>query len=150
MKSSFTLVANDYARGAAILFSYLQLALFLIFAACLGSARIGLQLRNARSWDAIVKRLLVRLDLDPKSADTAAKMDERFTNDAIEQRAGTVGGRRMLFHAAGAMMEMADYAERNGGGAARPAAENLRDHAMAIRTMTVKDFVRPSTRRREK
>lgn len=121
-----------------------------MIAAYLGSARIGLQLRNARSWDAIVKKLLVRLDLDPKGADTAAKMDERFSNQAIEQRAGSIRGRRMLFRGAGAMVEMADYAERNGGIAIRAAAANLRGHATAIRIVTAKDFVRPSMQRRAK
>jgi hypothetical protein len=113
-----------------------------VVAVYLGSAKIGLHLRNRRSWDAIVRRLLVRVELDPKSADIAAKLDERFTNKAIEQRAGSVQGRRLLFRAAGAMMEMADYAERNGGAAITPAAANLRGHAMSIRIATAKDFVR--------
>lgn len=53
----------------------------------------------------------------------------------------------MLFRAAGAMMEMADYAERNGGEAIRPVAANLRSHATAIRIVTARDFVRPSMQR---
>lgn len=148
MKSGFTLAANYQVRGAAILFSYLHLGFFLIIAAYLGSARIGLHLRNARSWNEIVNRL--RADAGAQSADIAAEMDRRFTNQTIEQRVGSVRGRRLLFRAAGVMIEMADYAERNGGVTIRPAAANLRGHAMAVRIATAKDIVRPSIQRRAK
>ena len=95
------------------------------------------------------------MDLDRQSADIAehersGAEHERSGKDAIEQRAGNARGRRTLFGAAGAMMEMADYAERNGGAETAPAAANLRGDATAIRIATAKDFVRRLMGRRAK
>ena len=43
-----------------------------------------------------------------------------------------------MFREAGVMLEMADYAERNGGAEVAPLVARLRSHAMAIRVETLK------------
>jgi hypothetical protein len=148
VKSECTLVADYSPRGAAILFSYVQLAVWLAITAYLCFARIAFQRRRARSWNELVKRL--RAGAGDESADAAAEMDRRFTSEAIARRVGDARGRRSMFRHAGAMMEMADYAERNGGAASAPAAANLRSHATAIRIATVRDFLRIPIQQRAK
>jgi hypothetical protein len=53
-----------------------------------------------------------------------------------------------MFREAGTMMEMADYAERNGGSEAAPVAANVRSHAAAVRLAAVKSLLRFGTRRK--
>lgn len=130
------------ARGAAILFLSLQLAVFFAIAAYLSHCRAGLQRRNARSWDAIVRLLLAGSSGDGASVNFAVEIDRRFTNQSIEQRVGSPRGRRTMFRDAGVMMEMADYAERNGGERQALFVTALRRHALAIRIGTLRDFVR--------
>ena len=128
--------------GPAILPSFLQFAAFLAIVVHLCSARAGFQRRNARSWGAILKRLRGGAGAALESSAIAAKSEDRSTAEAIAQRVHGRRGRRMMFHRAGAMMEMADYAERNGGQAIDPLVnEDLSgNHAAAIRIATAKDF----------
>jgi hypothetical protein len=76
------------------------------------------------------------------SADLAAEMDRYFTREEIAKRAQTKHGRRTMFHEAGVMLEMADYAEQNGGAEVAPLVARLRSHAMAIRMGTAKSLAR--------
>jgi hypothetical protein len=46
-----------------------------------------------------------------------------------------------MFHDAGVMLEMAEYAERNGGPEVASLVASLRDHALAIRLATAKSAV---------
>ena len=75
------------------------------------------------------------------SAQAAEELDRSFSKEVIDRRAGSREGRREMFQGAGAMMEMADYAERNGDKEVAPLIANLRSHAMAIRIETAKDVV---------
>jgi hypothetical protein len=77
-------------------------------------------------------------------------MDRRFTGDAIARLVSDGRGRRRMFRDAGAMMEMADYAERNGDAANAPVVANLRSHAMAIRVATMRDAFPLAARSRMK
>jgi hypothetical protein len=82
-----------------------------------------------------------------KSSEVAADLDKSFTNEAIERRARSAQGRREMYRNAGAMMEMADYAERSSEEATAPAVASLRSHAVAIRTATAKDAARIPTQK---
>jgi len=77
------------------------------------------------------------------SADLAAEMDRHFTSEEIARRALTAQGRRTMFREAGVMLEMADYAERNGGAEVAPLVARLRSHALTIRMGTLKKRVGP-------
>ncbi len=138
-----SLFADLKVRGPTILDSYLQIALFVSVAVYLGQWSAGLHRRNARSWDALVARLGLNLREGGSSADLAAEMDRHFTSEEIAQRALTAQGRRAMFREAGVMLEMADYAERNGGAEIAPLVARLRSHALAIRMGTLKKRVGP-------
>jgi hypothetical protein len=69
-------------------------------------------------------------------------MDRYFTSEEIAKRAQTTSGRRTMFHEAGVMLEMADYAERHGGSEVAPLVARLRSHAMAIRVKTLKAWMK--------
>ena len=115
---------------------------FVLVAGYLGSRRAELHRRGRRSWDAIVRKLLPGRSESATSAEAAADLDKSYTNGTIERRAGSRRGRREMFLEAGAMMEMADYAERNGGNDAAAPVASLRSHALAIRVGVVKRMLR--------
>jgi hypothetical protein len=138
-----TLFAELQVRGPTILDSYLQIALFISIAVYLGQWSAGLYRRNARSWDAMVARLRLNFSKGGSSADLAAEMDRHFTSEEIARRALTAQGRRTMFREAGVMLEMADYAERNGGAEVAPLVARLRSHALTIRMGTLKKRVGP-------
>ena len=142
-KSVRTLFAELQVRGPTILDSYLQIALFISIAVYLGQWIAALYRRNARSWDAMVARLRLNFSKGGSSADLAAEMDRYFTSEEIARRALTAQGRRTMFREAGLMLEMADYAERNGGAEIAPLVARLRSHALAIRMGTLKKRVGP-------
>jgi hypothetical protein len=108
---------------------------------------LELHQRNRRSWGAIVEKLRPGLGKAAKSAEVAADLDKSFTNEAIERRARSAQGRREMYRGAGAMMEMADYAEQNGGAETGPVVGSLRSHALAIRMATAKDAIRIPTQK---
>jgi hypothetical protein len=97
--------------------------------------------RNARRWDAMVAKLRFSFSSGESSADLAAEMDRYFTGEEIAKRAQTIHGRRTMFREAGVMLEMADYAERNGGAEAASLVASLRSHALAIRMGTAKSLL---------
>jgi hypothetical protein len=136
-----TLFAELQVRGPTILDSYLQIALFVSVAVYLGQWSAGLYRRNARSWDAMVARLRLSFSNGGSSAHLAAEMDRYFTSEEIAKRALTAEGRQRMFREAGVMLEMADYAERNGGSEAVPLVARLRSHALAIRMGTLRKRV---------
>ena len=86
----------------------------------------------------MVARLRSSFSTCESTADLAAEMDRYFTSEVIARRAQTRRGRRTMFREAGVMLEMADYAERNGGAEVAPLVARLRSHAMAIRVETLK------------
>ena len=113
----------------------------MLVAAYLLSRRVELLRRGRRSWEAIVEKLRPGLS-NGTDAEAAADLDKRFTSGMIERRAMTAQGRRQMFREAGTMMEMADYAERNGDKEVAAVVASLRSHAMAMRAATVKDLLR--------
>lgn len=118
---------------------------FVLVAAYLLQRRIELRRRAQRSWIAIVERLRPGLGNAETSSQAAADLDQSFSNEAIESSVRSRKGRREIFRGAGAMMEMADYAERNGGNEVAPMVANLRSHATAIRVATANDALRIPT-----
>jgi hypothetical protein len=86
----------------------------------------------------MVARLRLSFSTGESSAGPAEEMDRYFTSEVIAKRAQTTHGRRTMFREAGVMLEMADYAERNGGAEVAPLVARLRSHAMAIRVETLK------------
>lgn len=83
-------------------------------------------------------KLLPRVSESATSAQAEADLDKSFTNGTIGRLVWSRQGGRAMFREAGAMMEMADYAERNGGKYAAAPAASLRNHALAIRVGVVK------------
>lgn len=131
--------ANSTVRGTAILYSYLQIATFVLIAFCLGHWCVVQHDRSARTWDEIVARLQPDLRKAAPGTSFAVAIDRLFSGDAIEAQAKSARGRRTMFHNAGVMLEMAEYAERNGGTETAPLIASLRSHAWAIRLATAKD-----------
>lgn len=115
---------------------------FVFTAAYLCSRRAELYRRGRRSWAAIVKKLLPGLEESATNAEAAADLDKSFTNGTIERLVWSRQGRRAMFREAGAMIEMAEYAERNGGKDAAAPAASLRSHALAIRVSVAKVLLR--------
>ena len=128
-------------KRPAILYSYLQIALFISIAIFFGQWRAELHRRNTRSWDAMVASLRTNFSPVAASEDLAAEMDRHYTSEMIAKRAASVDGRRTMCREAGVMLEMADYAERNGGAEVAPLVARLRSHALAIRLATLKSRV---------
>ncbi len=120
---------------------------FVLVFAYLVVRRVELHRRNRRSWGAIVEKLRPGLGKAAKSAEVASDMDKSFTNQAIERRARSAQSRREMYRGTGAMMEMADYAEQNGGVTTAPAVMSLRSLAVAIRIATAKDAIRIPTQK---
>src|SRR5581483_6250780 len=92
--------------------------------------RAVLQKRLRASWPAIVQKL--GIGADEIHAD-AREIDRQFSNKVVEERARSGEGRRQMFREAGVMLQMADYAERNGASTVAPVVASLRAHALAIR-----------------
>jgi hypothetical protein len=129
-RSVFALVAGCGREGTTILFSGLQVAILLMVAGYLLYRRAALQRRLRTPWRTIVKKLGISAE---ETNASVAELDKQFSNEVIEESAGTVEGRRRMFHEAGLMLEMADYAERNGSATVAPVVASLRAHAFAIR-----------------
>ena len=70
-----------------------------------------------------------------------AAIDRIFSREEIEKCAKSAHGRRTMFHEAGVMLEMADYAERNGGAEVAPLVASLRSRALGIRLAMAKSVV---------
>jgi hypothetical protein len=119
-------------------------------AAYLLQRRKALRMRNAQTWTAIVRRLLVGVRDGATSAEAAEIVDEHFTREAIAWRVSQEQGRRELFREAGVMLEMADYAEKNEIKDAGPVAANLRSHATAIRIATLQHLLRMRDKQNKK
>jgi hypothetical protein len=113
-----------------------------LIAVYLGVSAAGRRQRNARRWDAMVAKLRFNFSMCRSSADLAAEMDRYFTSEEIARRAQTAHGRRTMFREAGVMLEMADYAERNGSAEVASLVARLRSHAIAIRMGTATSLVR--------
>ncbi|HEX4285517.1 MAG TPA: hypothetical protein VHZ28_10525 [Terracidiphilus sp.] len=130
------------------MFSSLQLAILVLVAAYLLHRRAELRRRSRATWAALVEKLGSYGEVQGKGENATVDLDEHFSNEAILIRAGLAEGRQQMFHEAGVMAQMADYAERSGDVQAAPVADRLRDHAIRIRIETAKDAVQPRTWRR--
>ena len=119
--------------------------MFLVLAAgYLLLRRAELLRRRRRTWDAIVERFQPGLGA---GRNVAVELDSRFSAEEIEARAATSEGRKRMFREAGALLEMADFAEQNGAAEVAPVAANLRAHATAIRVEAAKKLLGMGGRR---
>jgi hypothetical protein len=134
--------ANSTVRGTAIPYSCVQIAIFVVTAGYLGYWAAEQRTRSARSWDEIAARLQPDLRRAALGTSLAVTVDRLFSREEIEAQARSAHGRRTMFHNAGVMLEMAEYAERYGGTEIAPLIASLRSHAWAIRLATAKSVVR--------
>jgi hypothetical protein len=91
--------------------------------------------RNVQSWDSLVSRL--RPDSSARNwAESNATQEERWN------RTGGANGLWSLYENAGVMLELADYAARNGEAVNRDLLAALRSDAMQIRAAVLMALVK--------
>jgi hypothetical protein len=98
--------------------------------------RAGVRRRNEQSWDSLVARL--RPDLSARDWKEASNV----TPEEKWNRTGGVQGLWALYVNAGVMMELADYAARNGDMVDRELLGSLRSDAMQIRLSVLMALVK--------
>jgi hypothetical protein len=99
--------------------------------------RVGQRHRNAQSWDSLVARLKPGWSARDLSVHFLSKEGLNASPGETWERMQGFRGIRAMYHNAGVMLEMADYAARNidSSGSIDPALlETLRSDAMQIRT----------------
>jgi hypothetical protein len=111
----------------------LQIAAIAVAAACLYAFRAGLRRRSVQSWDSLVARL--RLDCATRSLgdQTVWSGNLNVTPEEKWQLIQGAHGLWTMYENAGVMLEMADYAARNGNSVDLELLANLRSDAMQIR-----------------
>ncbi len=111
----------------------LQIAAIAIVAVCLHSFRTGLRHRNAQSWDSLVARL--RLDCSAHRLSDRSIWNGKLAVTPEEKWQLVRGARGLwsIYENASVMLEMADYAARNGDSVDREMLAALRSDAMQIR-----------------
>lgn len=95
--------------------------------------RAGMRRRNARSWESLIERLQPDLD---RRALRAYRLWQNGQNVSPEEKWNSIGGAQGLwaiYQNARVMMEMADYAARNGGPVDPELLAALRRDALQIR-----------------
>jgi hypothetical protein len=99
----------------------------------LGSWRVGVRRRNAQSWDSLLARL--QPDLSARAFSDHSLWQEGLcaTPEDVWQRLEGPKGLCAIYKNTGVMLEMADYAARNGGSVDRELLSALISDAMHIR-----------------
>ncbi len=103
--------------------------------------RAGLRRRNARSWESLVARLQPGWSARELSVHFLQKEGLNTTPAETWERIQGYRGMRAMYHNAGVMLEMADFAGRNsdtGDSIDRVLLETLRNDAMQIRLGALK------------
>jgi hypothetical protein len=115
----------------------LQIAAIAPVAICLVRWRFGQRRLNAQSWDSLVARLEPDWSARDLSIHFLSKEGLNTTPGETWERIHGFRGIRAMYHNAGVMLEMADYAARNiesSDSIDRVLLETLRSDAMQIRT----------------
>jgi len=124
-------------QGLPMILSLLQIAAVASVAFYLVQWRIGVQRRNAQTWESLLARL--------RSDWSARDLSEHFlwkeglsaTPDDAWQRIEGPKGLWVMYQNAQVMLEMADYAARNGDRVDRLLVETLRSDAFQIRFLVL-------------
>lgn len=97
-----------------MILAVIQFAAVALIALYLGWLRVGAQRRNKRSWESLIGRL--RNDWNARELSTRFPWKEGLnaSPDEIWTRIGGAHGLRAMYQNATVMLEMADYAARNG------------------------------------
>jgi hypothetical protein len=120
-----------------IMLPILQIAAIVPVAIFLTRWRSGLRRRNTQSWDSLVTRLQPGWSARDLSVHFLSKEGLNTTPGETWERMHGFQGIRAMYHNAGVMLEMADYAAQNSDPNApidRMLLETLRSDAMQIRT----------------
>ena len=115
----------------------LQIAAIAPVAIYLGRWRAGLRRRNTQNWDSLVARLQPDWSARELSVHFLSKEGLNTAPGETWERMHGFRGIRAMYHNAGVMLEMADYAARNSelsDSNDQVLLETLRDDAMQIRT----------------
>jgi hypothetical protein len=110
-----------------MLFILLQVVAVAAVAVFLRQWRAAVRRRNEQTWDSLVSRLRPDLSARDWKEVSNASPEEKWN------RTGGATGLWALYQNAGVMLELADYAVRNGDTVNREMLQSLRSDAMQIR-----------------
>src|SRR5208337_5199855 len=121
-----------------MLMTVLQIAIVPAVAIYLGRMRVNMRRRNTQSWESIVARL--RKDWSGRSLSDHYLWKEGLSISPEEawERIKGASGLWAMYHNAGVMVEMADYAARNSATIDQEIVVNLRNDAVQIRARVLK------------
>jgi hypothetical protein len=114
-----------------MIFILLSIAALAVY---LGSRRANSRRRNAQTWDSLVGQLR----LDWSASGLSRNEGIKTTPQDAWQRMEGPKGLCVMFQNARVMLEMADYAARNGDAVDRKLLETLRSDAMHIRVYVLR------------
>jgi len=116
-----------------MIFTLIQIALFIAVSVCFVRWRQGLRRRNAQTWDSLLGKL--RTDWSAREICDQFLWKEGLNATAEDawRRMEGPKGLWVMYQNAKVMMEMADFAARNGADVDRLLLETLRSDAMQIR-----------------
>jgi hypothetical protein len=129
---------SSLAQGREMIITVLQIAVVPAVALYLGRMRMNLHRRNTQTWESILARL--RKDWSGRTLSDHYLWKEGLSiapEEAWERMKG-VRGLWAMYHNAGVMVEMADYAARNAVTIDHEIVLNLRNDAIQIRARVLK------------
>lgn len=116
-----------------MILNVLQIASVAVAAICLYGFRAGLRRRNAQSWDSLVAKLQLNGSTHRLGDRSVWNGDMNVTPAETWQLIRGAQGLWTMFENASVMLEMANYAARNGDRVDRELLVTLRRDAMQIR-----------------
>lgn len=116
-----------------MILTFLQFAAFVVVAISLIRWRVCLSRRNSESWDSLLARLKPGWSAHNLSDDFLVKEGLSAPPEEIWELMQGARGLWAMYRNAGVMLEMADYAERNGAFSNSELTASLRGDAMQIR-----------------
>jgi len=119
----------------------LQIALVLLPTAYLVARRRRIKLQNAASWESLIAQLRTDWSARDLCDQFLWKEEVTVTPEDAWKRMGGPQGLWAMFQNAGVMLQMANFADRNGGQVDRLTLETLRSDAMQIRLLVLMALV---------
>jgi hypothetical protein len=116
----------------------LQIAVVPAVALYLGRMRVNMHRRNTQSWESILGRLRSGWSARSLSDHYLWKEGLSIAPEEVWERLQGVRGLWAMYHNAGVMVEMADYAARNSLTIDQEMVVNLRNDAVQIRARVLK------------
>jgi hypothetical protein len=116
----------------------LQIAAVSFVATYLGKARVAVWRRNNQSWESLIAKL--RHDWSARNLSEHFLWKEGLNTNPKETWKRIQGARGLwaMYHNAGVMLEIADFAARNSGSIDAEVLDNLRNDAIQIRGCVLK------------